>query len=82
MTSNPTIFEKGMGHTDRYDDAFREAALETDDVQEIFERLAYADVRDAADLLRPVFEWNHHAVMRKGGEGLARRLGAQLLARS
>ena len=56
VTSNPTIFEKGMGHTDRYDDAFREAALETDDVQEIFERLAYADVRDAADLLRPVFE--------------------------
>jgi hypothetical protein len=31
---------------------------------------------------RPVFEWNHHAVMRKGGEGLAERLGATLLARS
>ena len=29
-------------------------------------------------LARPVFEWNHHAVMRKGGEGLAERLGAQL----
>jgi transaldolase len=56
VTSNPTIFEKGMGHSDRYDDAFREAARETDDPQEIFERLAYQDVRDAADLLRPVFE--------------------------
>ena len=45
-----------MGHSDRYDDAFREVARDTDDPQEIFERLAYQDVRDAADLLRPVFE--------------------------
>jgi hypothetical protein len=29
---------------------------------------------------RPVFEYNHDAVMRWGGEGLARRLGARLLA--
>lgn len=35
-----------------------------------------------APLARPVFEWNHHAIMRWGGEGLARRLGARLLARS
>jgi transaldolase len=56
VTSNPTIFEKGMGHSDRYDDAFRELARETSDAQEIFERLALDDVRDAADLLRPTFE--------------------------
>jgi transaldolase len=56
VTSNPTIFEKGMAGSDRYDDAFREALAETDDSQEIFERLAYADVRDAADLLRPIFD--------------------------
>jgi transaldolase len=56
VTSNPTIFEKGMGHSDRYDDAFREVVAETEDPQEIFERLALQDVRDAADLLRPVFE--------------------------
>jgi transaldolase len=56
VTSNPTIFEKGMGRSDRYDDAFREAAAETDDPQEIFERLAYSDVRDAAELLQPAFE--------------------------
>jgi transaldolase len=56
VTSNPTIFEKGMGGSDRYDDAFREIAGETDDPQELFERLALGDVRDAADLLRPVFE--------------------------
>ena len=56
VTSNPTIFEKGMGHSDRYDDAFREVASETDDTQEIFEQLAYRDVRDACDLLRPIWD--------------------------
>ena len=56
VTSNPTIFEKGMGGSDRYDDGFREVAQETDDPQTLFERLALNDVREAADLLRPVFE--------------------------
>ena len=31
VTSNPTIFEKAMGHSDRYDDEFREALDETND---------------------------------------------------
>jgi transaldolase len=56
VTSNPTIFEKGMGHSDRYDDAFREVAAETDDTQQIFEHLALGDVRDAASLLKPTFD--------------------------
>lgn len=33
-----------------------------------------------APLLRPVFEWNHDWVMRRGGEGIAARLGCELLA--
>lgn len=33
-----------------------------------------------APVARPVFAANHDTVMRWGGEGLARRLGAQLLA--
>lgn len=33
-----------------------------------------------APLARPVFAWNHDVLMRRGGEGLARRLGVQLLA--
>ncbi len=56
VTSNPTIFEKAMGHSDRYDDAFREQLSETSDVEEIFNQLAYKDIRDAADLLRPTFD--------------------------
>lgn len=35
-----------------------------------------------APVARPVFAWNHHAIMRRGGNGLARRLGATLEARS
>lgn len=30
-------------------------------------------------LPRPAFRWNHDLVMRQGGAGLARRLGASLL---
>jgi uncharacterized protein YndB with AHSA1/START domain len=31
-------------------------------------------------LARPVFAWNHHAIMRRGAEGAARRLGCRLVA--
>jgi uncharacterized protein YndB with AHSA1/START domain len=33
-----------------------------------------------APVARPVFEYNHNVVMRRGGQGLARRLGVKLLA--
>ena len=33
-----------------------------------------------APVARPVFRWNHDWVMRQGGAGLARRLGAELLS--
>jgi hypothetical protein len=33
-----------------------------------------------APLARPIFAWNHTFSMRQGGEGLARLLGARLLA--
>jgi uncharacterized protein YndB with AHSA1/START domain len=32
--------------------------------------------------LRPAFVWNHHVVMRRGGEGLARHLGGRLVSRT
>ena len=32
-----------------------------------------------APLARPIFEWNHDVVMRRGAEGLARLLGARLV---
>jgi hypothetical protein len=33
----------------------------------------------AAPLARPLFQWNHDLVMRQGGQGLARLLGARLV---
>ena len=33
-----------------------------------------------APIGRPVFRWNHDRIMRAGGRGLARRLGAELLS--
>ena len=33
-----------------------------------------------APFARPIFAWNHHAVMKQGGRGLARALGVALLA--
>lgn len=35
-----------------------------------------------APLARPIFEWNHDYVMRRGAEGIAHRLGVSLLARN
>ncbi len=35
-----------------------------------------------APLARPAFAWNHDRVMREGGAGFARLLGARLLAPS
>lgn len=35
-----------------------------------------------APVARPVFAWNHHAVMKQGGVGLARVLGVPLIAQA
>ena len=57
VTSNPTIFEKAMGGTDRYDDAFAQVVeAGTDDPREVFFRVGEIDIRDACDVLSPVFE--------------------------
>jgi transaldolase len=56
VTSNPTIFEKAMGHSDRYDEGFKRVLADTQDPREVFFRLAFDDIRDAADVLHGVFE--------------------------
>ena len=56
VTSNPTIFEKAMGHSERYDDGFRRVLEETQDAREVFFRLAFEDIRGAAEVLHGVFE--------------------------
>ena len=56
VTSNPTIFEKAIGHSELYDTALGAAARDGLDARAIFFKLAYADIRDGADLLRPRFD--------------------------
>ena len=56
VTSNPTIFEKAIGHSELYDRWLSAAAHDGLDARAIFFRLAYADIRDGADLLRPAYD--------------------------
>ncbi|MGB3864459.1 MAG: bifunctional transaldolase/phosoglucose isomerase [Xanthobacteraceae bacterium] len=57
VTSNPAIFEKAIGSSDEYDAAIA-AALKAHDrpVTALFEAVAIADIRAAADVLRPVYD--------------------------
>jgi transaldolase/glucose-6-phosphate isomerase len=62
VTSNPAIFEKAIGDGSRYDDRIRTiVAGQNLSPAEVFDRLAIADVRDAADQLRPVYDRLHGA---------------------
>jgi len=54
VTSNPAIFEQAILGSDDYDEALAELAQL--DAVALYEHLAIADVQDAADVLRPVFE--------------------------
>ena len=57
VTSNPTIFEKAIGHSDEYDDEIRRSAGDKSlDTGSLYERLAVADIKAAADVLMPVYE--------------------------
>jgi transaldolase len=56
VTSNPTIFQKALSQGTAYDEQIKELYAETDDVTEIFFRLALADIRDACDVLAAVHE--------------------------
>ena len=64
VTSNPSIFEQAIGKSDEYDQAI-ERVLERHDrsAGEIFEGLAVEDIRQATDVLRPIFDATH------GGDG-------------
>jgi len=56
VTSNPTIFQEAMSVGNGYDDQLSVEVGETDDLKEVFLRLAARDVSDACDVLRPVFD--------------------------
>ncbi|MGW8223639.1 MAG: transaldolase [Syntrophobacteria bacterium] len=56
VTSNPSIFEKAIAGTGDYDEDLNRLVRDGRSVTEIYENLAMADIRSAADVLRPVYE--------------------------
>jgi transaldolase len=57
MTSNPAIFEKAITGSTDYTAKLQELQKDKDlDAKAIFEHLAIADIQDAADILRTVYD--------------------------
>jgi transaldolase/glucose-6-phosphate isomerase len=58
VTSNPSIFEKAMGHGDAYDATLAEFDRQNPDAATIdrYEHLAIQDIKAAAETLRPVYD--------------------------
>lgn len=54
LTSNPTIFEKAIAEGSEYDESLRQ--MLDQEPTAIFESIAIEDIRDAADLFRPVYD--------------------------
>jgi transaldolase len=56
ITSNPAIFQKAIEGNDDYAPAIAQLAKDTElTPRQLFERLAVRDIRDAADVLAPVY---------------------------
>ena len=56
VTTNPTIFEQAIAHGSAYDPAIAALAAVRQESAALFESLAVADVTEAADQLRPVYD--------------------------
>jgi transaldolase/glucose-6-phosphate isomerase len=56
VTSNPSIFEKAIAGSADYDKDLQNLVQARKSVDEIYEALAWEDIRRAADLLRPVYD--------------------------
>ncbi len=56
VTSNPSIFSKAISESDSYDTQIRKLVNEGKTPQQIYEALTVTDVRDACDVLKPVYD--------------------------
>jgi transaldolase len=56
VTTNPSIFANALSEGERYDDQVRRLAADGADVDRTVFELTTTDVRDACDVLRPVWE--------------------------
>ncbi len=55
VTTNPAIFGEAFA-SDEYDEQIAALALEGHDARSIYQEIATQDVRDACDVLRPVYD--------------------------
>ncbi|MGW1881950.1 transaldolase [Streptomyces sp. NPDC001970] len=56
VTTNPSIFQKAISSGDGYEQQLADLAARKVTVEEALRMITTADVRDAADVLRPVFD--------------------------
>jgi transaldolase len=56
VTSNPTIFEKAIAGSNDYDAEIRKLVQAGESTPAVFEALETDDIRDAADLFRPLYD--------------------------
>jgi transaldolase len=56
LTSNPTIYDRAIGGSDAYAEQMAAGAARGDSPGDTFFELALDDLRDAADLFRPVYD--------------------------
>jgi len=59
VTSNPTIFHHAIAGSTDYDDEITRLIRADKSTNEIYEALVVRDIRDAADVLRPVYNETH-----------------------
>jgi transaldolase len=60
LTSNPTIFDHAIKNSHDYDDAIRQKVREGKSGEGLFFELALGDLRQAADLFRPIHDLTNH----------------------
>jgi len=56
VTSNPSIFEKAIVGSTDYQDILMAPKYRDFDAKALYEEIAIRDVRDAADILRPIYD--------------------------
>src|SRR4051794_10345838 len=61
VTSNPTIFQKAVASGDAYDDQLRRLAGHNVSAYDAFAEIGSEDIRNAADVLRPVYDASGYA---------------------
>jgi transaldolase len=81
VTTNPTIFAAALSDGERYDEQLREEAAQGYDAQQVIFELTTEDVRDACDVLAPVYAAHPHdgRVSIEVEPGLARDTAATVL---